>query len=375
LPFVARTKQGGLDLVGTLGSLKAALGNLSPLQRARELKSLGFGERDIRGVDIMMDKVSQLGAVQKDLANSQGTAAKLAALRMGAADEQLARLANNWELLKESIGAPLLGAVASVAGAIAHVMQRINAFAHAHPQIAKFIVTFAAVTAGVLLLVGGIGLLISALAFIGATVAPVAALLGVSVGWLAALAAGAIAVAAAIMTWWPQIESFFATMIPKAFNWGANLLKTLAKGIASAVMYPVHAIEGVFGKVARFIPHSPAKEGPLRNLDRVRIVETIAGTMKPAPMVHAIRRVAAAAALAFPIAVATANGTAMASMSSPARQSASAAAPVVINVTYAPVINGAGSPDEWVKAAKAHADELMRIIDDKMKRRARLSFE
>jgi TP901 family phage tail tape measure protein len=372
LPFVARTKQGGLDLVGTLGNLKAALGNLAPLQRARELKSLGFGERDIRGVDIMMDKVSQLSAVQNDLANSQGAAAKLAAIRMGAADEQLARLANNWDLLKESIGAPLLGAVASAAGGIARVMQHINAFAHAHPQIMKFIVTFAAVTAGVLLLVGGIGLLISALAFVGATVAPVAVLLGVSVGWLAALAAGAIAVAAAIMTWWPQIESFFATMIPRAFNWGANLLKTLAKGIASAVMYPVHAIEGVFGKVARFIPQSPAKEGPLRNLHRARIVETIADTITPAPMVNAIRRVAMATAIAAPMMVGTAAGFAIASSG---RQSAAAAAPVVINVTYAPVINGAGSPDEWAKAAKAHADELMRIIDDKMQRRARLSFE
>lgn len=160
-------------------------------------------------------------------------------------------------------------------------------------------------------------------------------------------------------------------MIPKAFNWSVNLLKTLAKGIASAVMYPVRAIEGVFGKVARFIPHSPAKEGPLRNLDRVRIVETIANTIKPAPMVHAIRRVAAAA-IAAPLMVGMAAGPAIASGG---RQSASSAAPVVINVTYAPVINGAGSPDEWAKAAKAHADELMRIIDEKMKRRARLSFE
>jgi TP901 family phage tail tape measure protein len=371
LPFVARTKQGGLDLVGTLGNLKAALGNLAPLERARELKTLGFGERDIRGVDIMMDKVGQFGAVEKDLANSQGAAAKLAAIRMGAADEQLSRLSNNWDLLKESIGAPLLGAVASVAGGLARVMQRLDAFAHAHPQITKFIVTFAAVTAGVLLLVGAIGVLVGGLAFIGATVAPVAALLGVSVGWLAALAAGAIAVGAAIIIWWPQIKSFFAKTIPEAFNWGVNLLKTLAKGIESAVLWPVHAIEHVFSKVAQFIPHSPAKEGPLRNLDRVRIVETIADTIKPAPMVHAIRRVAMAAAIATPIAIGAAGSSAMAA-SSPARASSASAAPINIHVTYN--VNGV-SADEFVAAAKKHRDELVRLIEEATRRRARLSFE
>jgi hypothetical protein len=47
---------------------------------------------------------------------------------------------------------------------------------------------------------------------------------------------------------------------------------------------------------------------------------------------------------------------------------------VSITINYAPVINGPTSPDEWVKAARRHADELMRIIDAKLARRSRLEF-
>ena len=48
-----------------------------------------------------------------------------------------------------------------------------------------------------------------------------------------------------------------------------------------------------------------------------------------------------------------------------------------ITVNYAPTINisSSGSPrEEWLKTARQHADELLRIIQDKLSRQARLSF-
>jgi hypothetical protein len=49
-----------------------------------------------------------------------------------------------------------------------------------------------------------------------------------------------------------------------------------------------------------------------------------------------------------------------------------------ITVNYSPNIsisgNGAASKDEWVKSARQHADELVRIIEAKLGRRARLAF-
>jgi len=64
------------------------------------------------------------------------------------------------------------------------------------------------------------------------------------------------------------------------------------------------------------------------------------------------------------------TGAAMAAGPSGAR----AAATIVVNVTYAPVINGAGSADEFEQSAKKHARELARIIVEQLERRDRTKF-
>jgi len=48
-----------------------------------------------------------------------------------------------------------------------------------------------------------------------------------------------------------------------------------------------------------------------------------------------------------------------------------------VTIHYAPTINVSGSAvpgEEWLKTARKHADELTRIITDKLNRQARLSF-
>lgn len=400
LPLVARTRQGGLDLVGTLGNLKAAFGNLSPLERARELKSLGFGERDIRGVDIMMDKVGQFGAVEKDLANSQGAAAKLAAIRMGAADEQLANLTNNLDLLRETIGDTLLPFINRLLPRLTSGLQTLVGWAHAHTRIVRLAMEFAAIGAAILIPLGSLALFGASLAFIGSYLPMLGTLLSVfrlwsvatkaatAAQWLlnAAMDANPVVLAIAgiaalgvavyeLIEHWGAIKTFFEKLIPQAFTWGANLLKTFAKGIESAVLWPVNAIERVFSKVARFIPHSPAKEGPLRNLDRVRIVETIADTIKPAPMIHAIRRVAMAAAVAAPMMIGTAAGPAIASSSAAQRSSGG------VTMNYAPhvelqVIGGDAAAIKKIvlDALREHKDEVERLLASVRERKERLSF-
>jgi len=44
---------------------------------------------------------------------------------------------------------------------------------------------------------------------------------------------------------------------------------------------------------------------------------------------------------------------------------------LTVNVSYS--VNAA-SPQDWIRAARQHADELIRIIDDKLIRRQRLQF-
>ena len=101
---------------------------------------------------------------------------------------------------------------------------------------------------------------------------------------------------------------------------GGGLIDAFAGGIKAAVNKPVEAIKGVLAKVRRFLPFSPAKEGPLSDIHRLRFIETIAENMKPDAVLEKIRTTAAlaskafrpmaAAALAVPLAI---GGAALAS--------------------------------------------------------------
>jgi hypothetical protein len=71
----------------------------------------------------------------------------------------------------------------------------------------------------------------------------------------------------------------------------------LAKGIASAAMYPIHAIEDVVKRMRAYLPFSPARVGPFRDLHRVKIVEQIATAIRPDAAVRAMRRTAMALAV------------------------------------------------------------------------------
>ena len=51
---------------------------------------------------------------------------------------------------------------------------------------------------------------------------------------------------------------------------------------------PLDAIKGIVGGVRKFLPFSPAKEGPLKDIHRIRLVETIADGIKEAPLLSKV---------------------------------------------------------------------------------------
>jgi hypothetical protein len=55
-------------------------------------------------------------------------------------------------------------------------------------------------------------------------------------------------------------------------------------------MAPVRAIMWIVKKIRAFLPFSPAKEGPLRDIHRVKIAETIAASINAKPMIAAWTR-------------------------------------------------------------------------------------
>jgi len=134
----------------------------------------------------------------------------------------------------------------------------------------------------------------------------------------------------------------------KMLTAGFNIINSLFEGMKKAINKPVELMKGLAQKLRNFLPFSPAKEGPLKDIHRIRLIETIAATMKPAPMVAAMRTVTAATMLAT-AAPSFAAATAKQAVQpiQPMRMSATANGVATANITFAPVINlSPGTPAE-----------------------------
>lgn len=83
---------------------------------------------------------------------------------------------------------------------------------------------------------------------------------------------------------------------------GAALMRALAAGIQSAAGAAVQAVSGAVSQIRGLLPFSPAKYGPLSDLDKVgpAFVRTIAGGIAPGPLVSAVSSALAPLASARP---------------------------------------------------------------------------
>jgi phage-related protein len=154
----------------------------------------------------------------------------------------------------------------------------------------------------------------------------------------------AIAVAALLIyKYWGPITQFFqkiwksvADLAGKMREAGAKLITSLWEGIKSMAMKPVEAIKAIAQKIRNHLPFSPAKEGPLRDIHRIRLVETIAETIKPGPMASAMRRAV--------------NTTMQVASSAPMRGALAGDGGAIVNFSPVYNING-GDVNEIRKAA------------------------
>jgi hypothetical protein len=137
---------------------------------------------------------------------------------------------------------------------------------------------------------------------------------------------------------------------------GYHLVRQVAQGIRRAAHLPVDAMKAVVARVRRLLPYSPAKEGPLADLHRVRLVETIAAAVRPEPLVHGMQR-----------AVGAAVGGPGASGGRGGRGSAP------ITISYAPVLQLSGGGDEASlrRLLQEHADWLLRALEAAQAKRDR----
>lgn len=350
-----------------------------------------------------------------------------------AAQIKIARNAINASMTE--IGSIVLPILVSLLKKITPVIRGVTAWAKEHPTLTKFIFgTIAAVsalltvfgTAG--MMIGGISSGISAISGALAIVAPgfsaaavAAKIFGVAfmgipiIGWIAAIIAAGIA----IYAYWDEISAYFMGMwdaISGAFDqgfmqgvwevfkqlnpmyhiakmWGAvteyffginlfeagsKILDTLIQGIASKITAGYEKMKEFTTGLREYLPFSPAKTGPLKDLHRVKIVETIAQAIRPDAALQKMKTVGSAIFNA----VVNPQGDNSAGGSAPSLAGVgSSAGGGSYVLQYSPSIyfggqaaaEGEVSPD-LLDILREHGDELLRILETAQFNKNRRSY-
>lgn len=176
-----------------------------------------------------------------------------------------------------------------------------------------------------------------------------------------------------IIAQWDEILAFLGSVKDRFYEAGQNIISSVVDGIKNKAHEAVDAIKGTVQKMRDFLPFSPAKTGPFKDLHRVKIVETIAQAVKPRPLVNAMRAATVAATMAVSPTGATASAPASLSASASAQSGA-------VSVIYSPVINFNGGEvsmqtrEDFAKMLKEHEKELMQVIRQAQAREQRRTF-
>jgi hypothetical protein len=192
-----------------------------------------------------------------------------------------------------------------------------------------------------------------------------------------------IGVPLAIIKNWDKIKPFFAKVLgwitgfaKSMWKGGANLVKSIWDGMKSMAHKPVEAIQAIMQKVRRFLPFSPAKEGPLSDIHRLKFMETIAASMKPDAVLDKIRQTALLASKAFrpvvtaAMAVTAGAATAGTSAVGPSQGArGQVTAPITVNLTINHNVSGSSSPNDetaFMAMAARCAPKIARMIQEEV---------
>lgn len=150
-------------------------------------------------------------------------------------------------------------------------------------------------------------------------------------------------------------------LVAKAFECGRKITSMLAEGIMSGLAKVKNCIVKVAQVIRDHLPHSPAKTGPLKDLNKVKIVETIASTIKPMPLKNAMTKT-----LSF-----MTNGTLNVNKG---KIGTSSGTSFIVQYNPTITISGTESKEEFVKLLKRHKDEVVNIMKREFERKERLAY-
>lgn len=151
-----------------------------------------------------------------------------------------------------------------------------------------------------------------------------------------------------------------AKLVTKIFEFGQKIGDMLAKGIRSKKKDTEGAINEHAQIIRDHLPHSPAKVGPLKDLNKLKIIETIVSTMKPAPLVNAMNKTMGLMVGGMKVGV--------------GRVGVGGGTSFIIH--YSPSINmpGGTTKDEFSRLLKQHKDEVVSLFKRELERKERLAY-
>ena len=160
---------------------------------------------------------------------------------------------------------------------------------------------------------------------------------------------------------------------------GVAMMKTLADGIRAGSAAAVAAVQATVQQIRDHLPHSPAKIGPLSDLDKVQFGQTLAGAIRagtPAALAaaHALALGLAAALPASPGFAAQDQGAAAAgSAPAPSGGGVTVAGGITVSVSFSPTISGNGDIVAQIKAALPSLGyEIGELVKAELARRERV---
>ncbi len=148
-------------------------------------------------------------------------------------------------------------------------------------------------------------------------------------------------------------------LITKVFEFGRKIGDMLANGILSKLGKTKEAIAKHAQIIRDHLPHSPAKTGPLKDLHKVKIAETIAGAIKPMPIVSAMNKALNFASTPFNAKVGNLK---------------TGGSSVVVHYSPTITISGSESKEEFAKLLRKHKDEVISIIRKEQERSERVKY-
>jgi hypothetical protein len=196
-----------------------------------------------------------------------------------------------------------------------------------------------------------------------------------------------------VMKYWSQITTFFVniwTRVKSIFlaflAWHAQLPAKFYKAGEAIVNSIWNGMKAKFGEMKNWfksglqdlrdmLPFSPAKRGPLKDIHKLKFVETIAANIKPGPMVGAMDK-----ALSAVRGAASPKGGGASSLT-PAMAGAGGKGGGGVTVNFSPTINvtgaaggGANAKQDFLAQLKQYQPELMRVINDALARKERAKY-